>query len=41
MMMRRIILFVAALFIAIPGAARSAERVVAAYDGYAGFQGPI
>jgi len=41
MMMRRIILFVAALFIAIPGAARSDERVVVAYDGYAGFQGPI
>src|SRR5262249_47532956 len=32
---------IAALYIAAPGVARADERVVAAYDGFAGFQGPI
>ena len=41
-MNRGAILFLfAALYIAAPGAGRADERVVAAYDGFAGFQGPI
>ncbi|HEY1265914.1 MAG TPA: ABC transporter substrate-binding protein [Candidatus Binatia bacterium] len=41
MKLRAIFVFAAVLLIAAPGAARADERVVAAYDGFAGFQGPI
>ncbi|HEY1268152.1 MAG TPA: ABC transporter substrate-binding protein [Candidatus Binatia bacterium] len=37
----RALAFAAALLIMAPGIARGDERVVAAYDGFAGFQGPI
>lgn len=37
----RAIFFLAALFIAAPAAAWADEKIVAAYDGFAGFQGPI
>ncbi len=36
-----IFFFIAALYVLTPGAARADERVVVAYDGFAGFQGPI
>jgi NitT/TauT family transport system substrate-binding protein len=41
MKLRALFVFAAVLLIGAPGAARADERVVAAYDGFAGFQGPI
>ncbi|HEY1266398.1 MAG TPA: ABC transporter substrate-binding protein [Candidatus Binatia bacterium] len=41
MKLRALFACAAALLILAPGAARADERVVAAYDGFAGFQGPI